>query len=165
MHALHYSVAQSSRLILLSVSPNNDEYGKQSLYPDGDPNRHLNTNICSLAHCQPSLTISGKSVRKFLRYVATKQTDRQTNNDQNITSLAEVINNKRSAVAEMGDRGHNRQAPKRRGCCVPYAGELGPRLTQCGLDRGLLLYQVASSSIQPFGHNRHGPGTRVFVPL
>ena len=35
-------------------------------------------------------------------------------------------------------------------------GELGPRLTQCGLDRGLLTYQVASSSIQPFGHNRHG---------
>jgi len=35
-------------------------------------------------------------------------------------------------------------------------GELGPRLTQCGLGRGLLPYQVASSSIQPFGHNRHG---------
>jgi len=36
-------------------------------------------------------------------------------------------------------------------------GELGPRLTQCGLGRGLLPYQVASSSIRPFGHNRHGP--------
>ena len=35
-------------------------------------------------------------------------------------------------------------------------GELGPPLT-CGLGRGLLLYQVASSSMQPFGHNRHGP--------
>jgi len=35
--------------------------------------------------------------------------------------------------------------------------ELGPCLTQCGLGRGLLPYQVASSSIQPFGHNRHGP--------
>jgi len=30
---------------------------------------------------------------------------------------------------------------------------LGPHLTQCGLGRGLPLYQVASSSIQPFGHN------------
>ena len=38
-------------------------------------------------------------------------------------------------------------------------GELGPRLTQCGLGRGLLPYQVASSSIQPFGYNRHGPKT------
>ena len=36
-------------------------------------------------------------------------------------------------------------------------GELGLRLTQCGLGRGLLPYEVASSSIQPFGHNRHGP--------
>jgi len=32
----------------------------------------------------------------------------------------------------------------------------GIRLKQCGLG-GLLLYQVASSSIQPFGHNIHGP--------
>jgi len=33
--------------------------------------------------------------------------------------------------------------------------ELEPRLTQWALDRGLLPDQVASSSIQPFGHNRH----------
>jgi len=38
-------------------------------------------------------------------------------------------------------------------------GELGPCLTQCGLGRGLPLYQVASSCIQPFSHNRHGPKT------
>ena len=30
-------------------------------------------------------------------------------------------------------------------------------LIQCGLGRGLLPYEVASSSIQPFDHNRHGP--------
>ena len=65
--------------------------------------------------------------------------------------------NKSSAVAEMGDRGHNRHGPKRGGVAVPISrGELGPRLTQCGLGRGLFPYQVASSSIQPFGHNRHG---------
>jgi len=34
--------------------------------------------ICSLAHCQPSLKISCKSVWKFLRKVANKHTDRQT---------------------------------------------------------------------------------------
>ena len=36
-------------------------------------------------------------------------------------------------------------------------GELSPHLAQCGLGRGLLPYQVASSSIQLFGHNRHRP--------
>jgi len=66
----------------------------------------------------------------------------------------------------MGDRGHNRHGPKRReGCCAPFAGELGPRLTQCGLGRGLRLYQVASSSIHPFGHNRHGPKLGGGVPF
>ena len=50
----------------LSVSPNSDVSGKQSLYPDGDPDHHQNLNICSLTHWQPSPKISCKSVRKFL---------------------------------------------------------------------------------------------------
>jgi len=56
--------------------------------------------------------------------------------------------NKSSALAEMGDRDHSRhwQTPNTTlyGCCAPFAGELGPCLTQCGLGRGLLSYQVAS---------------------
>jgi len=67
--------------------------------------------------------------------------------------------NKSSAVAEMGDRGHNRNGPKRGGCCAFFTGELGPRLPQCGLSRDLLPYQVASSSIQPFGRNIQEPKT------
>ena len=47
-----------------------------------------NLIICLLAHCQPSLKISCKSVWQFLCKVA--QTDKQTNNDDNISSLAEV---------------------------------------------------------------------------
>ena len=39
------------------------------------------------------------------------------------------------------------------GCASFLGGELGPHLTQCGLGRGLPPYQVASWSIQPFGHN------------
>jgi len=35
--------------------------------------------------------------------------------------------------------------------------ELGPHLTQYHLGRGLHPYQLASWSMQPFGHNRHGP--------
>ena len=65
------------------------------------------------------------------------------------------IFNKSSSVAEMGVRGHNRHGPKRGGAAVPLSQKLGPSLVQCGLSRGLLPYQVASSSIQPFGHNRH----------
>ena len=38
----------------------------------------------------------------------------------------------------------------------PFRGALGTRLMQCGLRGGLLPYQVASSSIQPFGHNSVG---------
>jgi len=40
---------------------------------------------------------------------------------------------------------------------VPLGVELGPHLTQCCPGRGLPLYQVASWSIQAFGHNKHGP--------
>jgi len=64
---------------------NSDESGKQSLYPDGDVDRHQNVIICSLAHCQRSLQISCRSVWSFLRKVANKQSDKQTNNDVNIT--------------------------------------------------------------------------------
>jgi len=57
----------------------------------------------------------------------------------------------------MGDRGHNSHGPKRGELLCCFRGELELRLIQCGLGRGLLPYQVASSSIQPVGHNRHRP--------
>jgi len=59
--------------------------------------------------------------------------------------------NKSSAVAEVGDLGHNRA-----GVLCPFRGALETRLIQCGLRRCLLPYQVASSSIQPCGHNSVG---------
>jgi len=42
------------------------------------------------------------------------------------------------------------------GLC-PVGSLLGSHVTQRGLGRGLPFYQVASWSIQPFGHNRHWP--------
>jgi len=52
------------------------------------------------------------------------------------------------------------------GVPCPFLGELDPHLTHCLLGRGLPLHQVASSSIQPFRHNRHGPKIqRAAVPL
>ena len=79
-----------------TVSPNSDVFGKQSLYPDSD--RHQDFIIFSLAHCQPSLKISCKSIQTILRKVDTKerdkqtdrQTHRQTDNDEKISSLAEA---------------------------------------------------------------------------
>ena len=58
----------------LSISPNSDKSRKQSLYPDRELDRHRNLIICSLAHCQPSLKISCKSVWKFLCKAVNKQT-------------------------------------------------------------------------------------------
>jgi len=77
----------------LSVSPNTDESGKQSLNPDGGPKRRQNLIICSLAHCQPSLKISCKSVRKFLCKVVNRQTDRQTNKQRRKHNLLGGDNN------------------------------------------------------------------------
>jgi len=52
---------------------------------------------------------------------------------------------------------------KEGGILCLFRGELDPCLTQCGLSRTLLPYQVASSSIQPFGDN--GPKTGACAPL
>jgi len=52
---------------------------------------------------------------------------------------------------------HNRRGQKSGDCCAPFGGgRLDTHLTKCRLCRGLPPYQVASSSIQPFGHNTHG---------
>jgi len=59
----------------------------------------------------------------------------------------------------MGDRLVTIDIGRKEGeAAVPLLrAELGPHLTQCDLGWGLPPYQVASWSIQPFGHNRHGP--------
>jgi len=59
---------------------------------------------------------------------------------QSIGTLCRELCNKSSAVAEMGDRGHNRHGPKRGGVLCPFRGALGTRLIQCGLRGGLLPY-------------------------
>jgi len=65
-----------------------------------DPDHHQNLIIiCSLAHCQPSLKILCKSAWKF--FYAKLLTDKQTNNDDYITSLAEVINRLEKASLEV----------------------------------------------------------------
>jgi len=75
-------------------------------YPDQDPNpwtdRYQNLIICSLAHCKPSLKISCKSVRTFLRKVdnrhTNRETDRQTKNKQRRLYILLGGGNKRNGM-------------------------------------------------------------------
>ena len=61
---------------------------------------------------------------------------------------------KSSAVAEMGDGlATTSMVRKCGGAAVGAGSPLDPHLIQCGLGRGLPLYQVVSWSIQPLGHN------------
>ena len=73
-----------------------------------------------------------------------------------LANVTAVFNNS-SAVAEMGDRGHNRHWPKRWGAAVPDSRRAGTPSDTMWPGPRSIPYQVASSSIQPFGHNRHRP--------
>jgi len=46
-----------------------------------------------------------------------------------------------------------------------WGGQLDPHTAQCRLGRGLATYEVASCSIEPFGHHPYGPETGGCVPL
>jgi len=80
----------------------------------------------------------------------------QTESPTTGAPIAGGVRYKCSAVAEISDRLATIDMGRKLGLCL-FLGKLGPHLTQCGLVRGLPPYQVASGSIQPFGHNRHGP--------
>ena len=74
--------------------------------------------------------------------------------------------NKSSAVAEMGDHLAIIHEPKSgRWLCPFLGGSWIPHLTQCRRDRWLSPHQVASWSIQLFGHNTHGPIIRGLCPF
>ena len=93
MHAVHCSVAQCSRLIPLSVSPNSDKSGKQSLYPDGDRDRHQNLIVCSFAQCHFFLKIHANPFGSFCAKLLTdKQTDRQTDKQRREHNLGGANN-------------------------------------------------------------------------
>jgi len=66
----------------------------------------------------------------------------------------------------MGDRGHNRHGPKRGGA-VPLSRSAGNPCNTMWPARCLLPYQMASSSIQPFGQNSvgcHSPHRNISRP-
>jgi len=62
--------------------------------------------------------------------------------------------NKSSAVAEMGDRGHNRHGPKRgRGLLCPFRGELGP---EQGMGRWVMGQMNHENRMGHMGHGSLG---------
>ena len=56
------------------------------------PDHHQSLINCSLYYLGPLRKISSQSVHNFLSNVVHKQTDRQTNTTNNITSFAKVVN-------------------------------------------------------------------------
>jgi len=73
-------------------------------------------------------------------YTASSVVHLQAGKREMIASVS-LMSYKSSAAAEMGDRAR----AEKLGAAVPLSrGELCPHLTQCGLYRGLPLYQVAS---------------------
>ena len=60
-----------------------------------------------------------------------------------------AVQNKSSAVAEMGDSGHNRHGPKGGGVLCPFRGALGTHLIQCGLRGGLYLASSSTAAVWP----------------
>ena len=78
--------------------------------------------------------------------------------------------NKSSAVAEMGDGGHNRHGPKRGGCCAPFAGAGTPSSTMWPGPRSTSVPSgVFNSFIQPYlvtidmGQKLSGGGCALFL--
>ena len=100
------------------------------------------------------MPLSGDS--SFLR-----QRSRRNSNGVTPTepSNAGGVGYKCSAVTEMGDRLATPDMGRKQGGYCALFGEACPHLTQYGMGRGLPPCQLASSSIQPFGHNRRGPKT------
>jgi len=80
--------------------------------------------------------------------------------------ITKYMYNYSSAVAQMGDRLATIDMCRKWGGAAVGArsGPLGPHLTQCGLGRGLPLYQVASSSIQPFSLRVRIRVRTIFIP-
>jgi len=111
--------------------------------PTSNPLRHHATQHYNLLHT--------------LVYIGTR---RKTD------SLVWLCLNKSSAVAETGDRLATDMGREWGGAAVGAGSPLGSHLTQCGLGRRLPLYQVATWSIQPFGHNcRNATRLRVRIRL
>jgi len=70
-----------------------DKSGKQSLYPDGDPDRHQNLTFVHRPIANPPRKFHANPFGSFWTKLLTdRQADKQTDTDENITSLVEVNN-------------------------------------------------------------------------
>jgi len=104
---------------------------------------------------EPRFYAAPNFLKMGIKYLKCRILDNFDNTGRNVCCKVPLYN-KSSALAEMGDRGHNRHGPKRGGLLCLFRGQLGPRLAQCGLGRGLVPYQGVF--IHPaVWHNKHGP--------
>jgi len=141
-----------------------------------DPQQHQYSTTATNDQRRPELMFSeARDVREFPHlchyHDRVSFTSRPQNRGAQRKRRVSDISNKSSTVAGMGDRLATIGVGRKWGGAAVVAGSpLGPHLTQCGLGRGLSLYQVASSSIQQFGHNcrnatLHRIGTRAVERL
>jgi len=81
--------------------------------------------------------------------------------------LAAIFLQELSSCGDGRPFGHNIDRSRKvgRGCCGCAGSPLGHHLTQCGLGRGLPLYQVSYWSIQPFGHSCRSATLRIGIAL
>jgi len=115
-----------------------------------------------MAHCQPSLKISCKSIRKFLRKVANRQTDksdRQTNNDEEHNLLGGG-NTAKLATLTYSVLAHNQPL---------YLSHLltryTPACTLCSRDEHLLAIPTVSTVIDRRGFSYTAPSIWDEIPV
>jgi len=76
------------------------------------------SNLFSM--CMHYLQLGYWTTRRYANSRIRQVVDQSTRGLVN-SRMTPIIENKSSAVADMGDRGHNRHGRKRGGCCAPFA--------------------------------------------
>jgi hypothetical protein len=78
VHIFLIYLANRQTVLDLALSPNGKESFKMILDPQKHPDLPQNLMDWSLARDQSSLKVSSKFIHNFLRYLANRQTDKQT---------------------------------------------------------------------------------------
>jgi len=116
----------SDILIHTAIWPQQKCAENSGLCPFGEGELGPHQTQCGQGRGVPACQISSWSGQTFGHNARTLQTDRKDR--QRTETVLQMVAQKSSAVAEMGDRGHNRHGPKRGGLLCSFRGELGPRL-------------------------------------
>jgi len=109
---------------------------------------------------------SGQMFTQHFKFLISNMHKRLQEQFQGVHGSLEHDENKSSAVAEMGNRGHNRMGRKEGGrAAVPLLWRAGTLTNTMWPGPSILPYQLVSSSIQLFGHNKYEWKTGGLCPL